>query len=150
MVNDGRSVGRGAELELMSILFAAFLALVCSAGLSQLQAAELIMFERPGCPWCAAFDRKIGPVYAKTREGQRAPLRRIDVTQAIPAELRFVTIERVTPVFVLLDQGREVGRIRGYPGENHFWGLLGELIARLDEPRPLSSGKVVTAPGANQ
>jgi hypothetical protein len=31
----------------------------------------------------------------------------------------------------LLDDGREVGRILGYPGEGHFWGLLGELIERL-------------------
>jgi hypothetical protein len=33
---------------------------------------------------------------------------------------------------VLIDKGREVGRIRGYPGEEHFWGLLGVLIRKLD------------------
>ncbi len=30
----------------------------------------------------------------------------------------------------------EVGRIVGYPGEDHFWGLLGELFQRL----PAQSG----------
>src|SRR5450759_4059861 len=28
--------------------------------------------------------------------------------------------------------GRFHGRIRGYPGEDHFWGLLGELMKKLD------------------
>ena len=41
--------------------------------------------------------------------------------------------ERFTPVFVLIDNGREIGRIRGYPGEDHFWGLLGTLLAKLPE-----------------
>jgi hypothetical protein len=40
---------------------------------------------------------------------------------------------------VLVHDGREVGRIRGYPGEDHFWGLLGELFARLDRPKQTSA-----------
>jgi hypothetical protein len=48
-------------------------------------------------------------------------------------------VERMTPVFVLVDGGREIGRIRGYPGEDHFWGLLGELMARLDPPKRTSA-----------
>jgi hypothetical protein len=46
--------------------------------------------------------------------------------------LSFVAVERLAPLFVLVDKGREVGRIRGYPGEDHFWGLLGALIEKLD------------------
>lgn len=129
----------------MRVWFTASLALACSAGLWPIEAAELVMFERPGCPWCAAFDREIGPVYAKTPEGRRAPLRRVDVTQTIPADLGFVMVERITPVFVLINGGREVGRIRGYPGENHFWGLFGELTARLDQPKPYADN-LVAAP----
>ena len=41
------------------------------------------MFEQAGCAWCAAFDREIAPIYAKTDEGLRAPLRRVDI--AAPA-----------------------------------------------------------------
>ena len=36
-----------------------------------------------------------------------------------------------TPTFVLMDGGREIGRIVGYPGEDFFWSLLGELVQRL-------------------
>ena len=98
------------------------------------RAAELVMFEDAGCMWCARFNAEIGPTYAKTDEGRRAPLRRVDTGKALPAELGFIETERYTPVFVLVDGGREIGRIRGYPGEDHFWGLLGMLLKKLDQP----------------
>ena len=96
------------------------------------RAAELIMFEQKGCVWCEKFDREIAPAYAKTPEGTRAPLRRLDIGKPLPADLAFVRRERFTPVFVLVDRGREFGRIRGYPGDTFFWGLLANLMERLD------------------
>jgi len=99
------------------------------------RAAELVMFEDAGCIWCARFNAEIGPIYAKTDEGRRAPLRRVDAGKALPADLSFIETERFTPVFVLIDGGREIGRIRGYPGEDHFWGLLGMLVKKLDQTR---------------
>ncbi len=99
---------------------------------SSARAAELIMFEQAGCEWCEAFNREIAPIYGKTEEGLRAPLRRVDTTQHLPPDLAFIETERLTPLFVLIDRGREIGRIRGYPGEDHFWGLLGVLLKQLD------------------
>ncbi|HEY4139934.1 MAG TPA: transcriptional regulator [Pseudolabrys sp.] len=98
------------------------------------RAAELVMFEQAGCEWCAAFDREIAPVYDKTDEGRRVPLRRVDILQKPPQDLSFIDVEKLTPLFVLVDDGREIGRIRGYPGEDNFWGLLGALIKKLDAP----------------
>jgi hypothetical protein len=95
-------------------------------------AAELIMFESSACPWCATFDHEIGSIYPKTVEGKRAPLRRVDIFKPLPPDLAFIEVERLTPLFVLVDRGREIGRIRGYPGEDHFWGLLGILMKKLD------------------
>jgi len=96
------------------------------------QAAELIMFEQKGCVWCARFNRDIAPAYEKTEEGKRAPLRRVDIDKPQPQDLAFVRRERFTPVFVLVDNGREFGRIRGYPGDTFFWGLLANMLERLD------------------
>jgi hypothetical protein len=117
--------------ELLSAFLLAGLMLVTPTAA---RAAELAMFEQAGCPWCQAFDREIAPIYPKTKEGQRAPLRRVDMARPLPRDLAFIQIERLTPLFVLIDHGREIGRIRGYPGEDHFWGLLGALIERLDSP----------------
>lgn len=107
-----------------------FIALTASGA----RAAELVMFESAGCAWCAAFDREIATVYDKTEEGRRAPLRRVDTAKPLPADLAFIQTERLTPLFVLVNDGREIGRIRGYPGEEHFWGLLGVLVKKLDVP----------------
>jgi thioredoxin-related protein len=100
--------------------------------LSSARAAELIVFEQAGCEWCEVFNREIAPVYGKTDEGSRAPLRHVDTALQLPPDLAFIEPERLTPLFVLIDRGREIGRIRGYPGEESFWGLLGVLLKKLD------------------
>jgi hypothetical protein len=111
---------------------ALFGAMFVALSFSSARAAELVMFEQAGCAWCEAFDREIAPIYGKTEEGQRAPLRRVDIDRPVPPDLAFIEVERLTPLFVLVDRDREIGRIRGYPGEDHFWGLLGVLMKRLD------------------
>ena len=95
-------------------------------------AAELVMFETRTCSWCARWHAEVGVVYAKTAEGKRAPLRRVDLDRARPADLRDLTAVVYTPTFVLMEHGNEAGRILGYPGEDHFWGLLGTLLENLE------------------
>jgi hypothetical protein len=111
------------------LLLAAMLALSWPIGAT---GAELIMFEQAGCVWCETFNREVASVYPKTEEGQRAPLRTVNIDDPLPPDLSFIAVERLAPLFVLVDKGREVGRIRGYPGEDHFWGLLGVLVKKLD------------------
>lgn len=96
------------------------------------RAAQLVMFQQAGCAWCEAFNREVAPVYGKTDEGALAPLRRLDIAEPLSADLAFIGRERFTPLFVLVDKGHEIGRIRGYPGDYNFWGMLGALIKRLD------------------
>ncbi len=96
-------------------------------------AAELIMFESEGCTWCEAWDREIAPVYPKTAEARIAPLRRADIDDELPPDLAALKPVIYTPTFVLLHEGKEVGRILGYPGEDFFWALLEELIGKLPE-----------------
>lgn len=98
-------------------------------------AAELVMFEEPGCAWCAAWREEIGVVYDKTDEGRRAPLRRVDKAVERPSDLAAIQGVLFSPTFVLLDEGIEIGRIVGYPGEHFFWPMLQELLARLDGGR---------------
>ena len=99
---------------------------------SHADAAELLMFETDFCEWCKVWNEEIAPIYPKTTEGKRAPLRRVDLHGPRPVDLQGIEGVRFTPTFVLIDdRGREVGRINGYPGEDFFWGLLSELIAKL-------------------
>ena len=99
--------------------------------LSTAEAAELIMLERPGCAWCARWNREIAPIYPLTEEGRRAPLRRVDVTAPWPADLGNIEGDFYTPTFIVVEDGTEVARLRGYPGDNFFWPLLGEMLGKL-------------------
>jgi hypothetical protein len=94
-------------------------------------AAELLMLEQPGCPWCARFNQEIAPAWPKTPEGRRAPLRRVDITRPWPDDLADIARERFTPTFVLMENGQEIGRLRGYPGDEFFWFRIDELLAKL-------------------
>lgn len=96
-------------------------------------AAELLMFESPVCEWCEAWNEDVGVIYAKTEEGRRFPLRRLDIHGALPQEVELVKKVRYTPTFVLVLKGKEVGRIDGYPGEANFWGLLKQITDRVGQ-----------------
>ena len=109
-----------------------FLALLTC--LKPLDAAELVMFESPACEWCEVWDEEVGVIYAKTDEARIVPLRRMDIDDPRNGALASIRPVMYTPTFVMMDGGKEVGRILGYPGESHFWGLLGELISRIKAP----------------
>ena len=90
--------------------------------------AVLVMAEEPGCVWCARWNKEISHIYPKTAEGIAAPLRRINIHDDLPNELSFSRTLHFTPTFVLILNGVEVSRIEGYPGEDFFWGLLGQML----------------------
>ena len=96
-------------------------------------ADQLVMFEQAGCPYCAAWNRDVGRVYAQTEEAKVLTLRRIDIHAARPADLRNVAGVRFTPTFVIMHCGREIGRITGYIGDEQFWGLLDQNVRSIKE-----------------
>lgn len=85
---------------------------------------QLVMFVQKGCPYCAQWDREVGGIYAKTDEGRKLPLRRVDIADPRPADLRSLNEIVATPTFVLMHCGKEFDRITGYIGQDQFWGLL--------------------------
>lgn len=119
-------------------LKALFAAVLCLFAVSANGAvgAELIMLREDGCGYCEQWEEEVGVVYGKTAEGRRLPLRRVDIHDKLPADLEFLVKGGYTPTFIVVDKGREIGRIRGYPGEDFFWGLLAQLIKRLPGEKP--------------
>lgn len=114
-----------ALLRLMTVLALGF---ATPAG----AALHLVMVERDGCVYCAAWDAAIAPIYPKTPEGQAAPLQRVNIRDMEASGLAFARPVVFTPTFVLMEEGREIDRIEGYPGEDFFWGLLGKMIANSE------------------
>ncbi|MDD9910467.1 MAG: transcriptional regulator [Ahrensia sp.] len=98
---------------------------------SSVAAAELIMFEQKYCEYCDLWEDEVGGIYHKTPEGKRAPLRRVDIHETLPEDIAHIPTGRFTPTFVLIEGGVEIGRIRGYGGNDFFWGLLGQMLDKL-------------------
>lgn len=105
--------------------------LFCLAALQSSAAAELIMFRSPGCPHCLAWDRAVGEAYPRSEFGSIAPLRMIDLDRRRGPDIELRRPVVFTPTFVLVEAGREVGRIEGFTSDEFFWGLLERLVGRL-------------------
>ena len=128
----------------MRLLSALLVGLTLTVAAQTAGAAELVMYRSAGCPWCAMWDREIAPIYPKTAAGQRAPLRLASLDEAKHSSVMLQRPVRYSPTFVLVDDGREIGRIEGYPGEDFFWGLLEQLVVKL----PVLETTVGAAPGS--
>jgi len=106
------------------------IAVALVTGLGTLAQAEtrLMMAEEPGCIWCARWNEEIGHIYPKTDEGRTAPLRRVDISLALPDDITLARRVSFTPTFILLIDGTETARLEGYPGEDFFWGLIAQML----------------------
>ena len=88
------------------------------------------MAEEQGLHVVRALERRDCAYLPQNPEGQAAPLKRYDIHASIPENVALETRVRFTPTFILVQNGAEIGRIEGYPGEEFFWGLLGQLLER--------------------
>jgi hypothetical protein len=119
-----------------AILLFSAAALVFSAGLPpRADAAELLAVGRASCPYCKAWEIEVGAIYEKTPAGRAVRLRRIDIGGLTSSPYRFREPVLYTPTFVIIEDGVEAGRITGYSDEAMFWGMLDEILARLEPDR---------------
>jgi len=97
---------------------------------------RLVLLERHDCAWCRRWLLEVGErSWNLSNLGRIAPLRRVDVAQGLPEDLRWLTNWRFTPTFVLAVGDREVGRFTGYQGDIFFWQQAELLLAQLPQER---------------
>ena len=94
------------------------------------ESAQLLMVEQTLCEWCEKWEEEIGAIYPKSWEGKKVPLKKVDMHKPIPEYEEYVSTVIFTPTFILIVDGKEIGRIVGYAGDNFFWSLLDNLLAR--------------------
>lgn len=117
--------------------------LVSLQAMAPARAAELLVFEAPGCPYCEKWNAEVGDAYPKTWLAEVAPIRRINLAQGIPDDLKAAGLQvRYTPTFVVWHDNQEVDRIEGYELEDFFWPVLERILRRLpqDEAAPGAPG----------
>lgn len=113
------------------VLKALLTSIALLAPLPALAETYLLMAEEDGCFWCGKWNKEIAQIYPKTAEGRTAPLQRYDLHSETP-DVEFLRSVHFTPTFILVDDGKELDRIEGYPGEDFFWGLLSQMLKRAD------------------
>jgi hypothetical protein len=126
MLDDDVSIRQSVCIQMRTLWKA--LALWALTAVPAAAETRLLMGVEDGCMWCARWEAQIGPIYPKTTEGEMAPLWQVDINDPLPSD---VTLDRpmvFTPTFVVIEDGVEIGRIEGYPGEDFFWGLLGQIL----------------------
>ncbi len=94
--------------------------------IARAQTVQLIMVDDPACTYCKRWHRDVGGGYGRTAEGRAAPLQRVGRDAKV---LRNFAAVVYTPTFILVRDGRELGRITGYPGQFYFWEELASLMS---------------------
>lgn len=97
---------------------------------------SLVMIEEEGCGYCRRWLQEVGPGYPLSDEGRKAPLVRIDRMSKDAGRFARVVY---TPTFILMRDGKELGRINGYPGPDFFWSMLGDILRKIDTVAPPAS-----------
>jgi thioredoxin-related protein len=86
-------------------------------------AAELIMVEREGCPYCVHWNKTIATIYPNTDIGKKYPLKRMDISDNFK-HLTLKSPVRYTPTFLVMENNVEIKRIEGFASEDFFWSRL--------------------------
>lgn len=94
----------------------------------QSQPLRLMMVERAGCYYCAQWDAEIGPGFDKSPLGRAAPLMRMNIDGPWPDGIVLDSAPVLTPTFILLERGVELGRVEGYVGAKYFYPVLAEMM----------------------
>lgn len=91
----------------------------------------LVVFETESCIYCKRFKEDIAPGYVHSSYAARAPLRTLHVSEQSSAGYQLRGYISTVPTFVLIGRdGREIDRIRGYPGRDRFYPKLDEVLAK--------------------
>ena len=77
-----------------------------------------------------------GSSTTRRRRAGFAPLRRVTKDRDEADGIGNLRAIIYTPTFVVVKDGREVGRITGYPGEDFFWPMLADILERVGFRQP--------------
>jgi thioredoxin-related protein len=89
---------------------------------------ELLVVEIDNCIYCGLFRRDVAPAYTTSGRARVAPLRYIDINAPDVSRLALSAPIDTVPTVLVIENGREVGRISGYVGPETFFHSLNRLL----------------------
>ena len=101
------------------------------AALSHIAIAStrLVMVTSDHCPFCQAWERDIGVLYENSPYAPSLPLKRVDIGSAMPEGVTLQSPVLGTPTFLIIHNGQEIDRQRGYDNAEMFWWWLSDHAA---------------------
>jgi hypothetical protein len=95
----------------------------------------LVMVDKENCVWCKKWEEAVGPAYAASPEGKVAPMVRIRLGHKDLSGIKGLAF---APTFVLIANGKEIGKIVGYSGPDQFWGDIDTLFRHAGLPSTIN------------
>ena len=90
--------------------------------------SRLIMVTSDHCPYCQAWELDVGAVYDKSPYAAKLPLTRVGIGIKMPENVAIKKPVVGTPTFLIIRDGREIDRQRGYiDAEMFFWWLSEQM-----------------------
>jgi thioredoxin-related protein len=89
---------------------------------------ELVVIEVDNCIYCGLFRRDVAPTYTASDRAKAVPMRFVDINAPDVDRLSLTNPIDSVPTVLVLENGREVGRIAGYVGPEIFFHSLNLLL----------------------
>lgn len=93
---------------------------------------ELVVFEIDGCTYCELFRQDVLPGYLASPRSRTVPIRFVNAERVDLKRLPLASPVDTVPTIVLVENGREAGRITGYTGPENFFRLVSHLLGPID------------------
>jgi thioredoxin-related protein len=89
---------------------------------------ELLVIEVDNCVYCGVFRRHVAPAYTASVRARNIPMRFVDLNAPVVDRLSLQAPIDSVPTVLIVEDGREVGRIAGYVGPQIFFHALNRLL----------------------
>lgn len=89
---------------------------------------ELIMFSTSLCNHCAVFDQDVAKIYKKHQLAKTAPLVKVNLDEAGTGPYILNKPIDVVPTFVIMKNGKEIGRLSGMMNKLMFLTYVRDTI----------------------
>ena len=91
---------------------------------------RVIMVTSEYCPSCQAWERDVGAVFSNSPYAAQLPLTRVEIGNKMPGKIILKKPITGTPTFLIIRNGQEIDRQRGYQDEEIFYWWLSEHMAK--------------------
>ena len=89
---------------------------------------KLVMFSSPLCAYCTYFEQNVAPIYKRHSLSDVAPLHAVNMDEEGSGPYHLEKPIEVLPTFIVIKDGKEVGRLTGIPDKFYFLTFIRDHV----------------------